>query len=221
MTVDEIVVAALARATEFSDKVPSTKSVYMARIQARQEQLFARIASLSREYAGRDGVLALVGGAADTVLLNPRAMRITDVQIAVPGTSAYTAGERVNLVPAEDIESGLPPRMTLRDGVLKDAADDLTGVTSIRVFYARRPTAISDLAQVPESPEQYHELYVIDLAKSAIRKTLGLAATARKDVLDLLTQEEDELLADFDAHLRSFNYAETSRFGPSALGSEP
>jgi hypothetical protein len=213
MTVQEIVEAALARAMEFSDKVPNTFSVSVGRMNQRHQQLFARIAERNRDYAGRDAELTLTAGACDTADLDPLPMRISLVTIDDPGSSSWPVGRPVKVVPVDDLDCALPPRMTLRDGILQQVGTDLQGVTSVRVWYAKRPADLESGADVPAMPAQYHELLVIDLAKSMIRKTIALNATSRKEILDVFTVEEEEVLADFDAHLRNFQYAEVSRFG--------
>ena len=217
MTVDEILEASLARLMEFTDKVPGTGHSDLARLNQRQEQLFAVIADVNRDYSGRDAVLTLTAGAADTATLSPQPMRITDVRIENPGASLYLAGRKVHVVPVDDRDCELPPRMTLRDGVLAQVATDLADVTSVRVFYARRPLYLTLRTETPDLPEQYHELLVIDLAKMKVRKMLNLAAQARTDILALFKAEEEELEADFQQHLRNYNFAETARHARTAL----
>lgn len=216
MTVQEIYEAALARAMEFSQVVPNTFSVSVSRMRQRQEQLFARIAAENRDYAGRAAVLPLAAGIADTATLDPPPMRIYRVVVADPGASGYASGSKVAIVPVDDLECEVAPRATLRDGMLEGVALDLFDVVSVTVFYSRRPDSLEHASDVPDLPEQFHELLVIDLAKSLIRKTIGLNATSRKEIMDVLSLEEDELLEQFSEFLLKFNYAEVTRFGRTA-----
>jgi hypothetical protein len=218
MTVQEIYEQALARASEFSEKVPNTFSVTVARMTQRQEQLFARIAEKNRDYSGRDGEVTLTAGVGDSATLDPLPMRVYHVQIGDPGASSYAAGKKVNIVPVDDLDCALAPRATFRDGLFSQVATDLANVTSLTVFYAKRPTELTAEDDVPELPVQFHELLVVDLTKSLVRKTIGLNATSRKEIIEILEVEETELLAAFDNHIINYNYAEVSRFGRTAGG---
>lgn len=218
MNAEQIVVAALARGLEFSNEFPTTRSVYYRRITVRQQQLFVRAAEINPDYFGVTGSVALTAGEADlAALLDPQAERIYQVRIDDPGTSAYDPEQRVNIIAVDDGEyAGLAPRVTIRDYVVRQFVADLDGVTSLLIDYSKRPADIALPADVPELPEQFHELLVIDATKSAVRRVFSVTKEQRSGFLDLLTEEENELLAAFDAHVERFSSAEESRFGRTA-----
>ena len=213
MNAGEIREAALARCLELSAEVPDTRSVAFRRISARQQQLFAKAATVNPEYFGRDGVLTLTSGAATLGGLLPPAERVYAVAVENPGSSAMPAGRRVTVVRADDPSAGLPPRMTLRDGTLAQVGTDLAGVTSIRVFYSKRPADVGTPTDVPQLPEQFHELLVLDLAQVMTRKMVTVATAAREQFLAALAAEEVEWLADFTAHVVRFAEGKQDRFG--------
>src|SRR5690606_12653851 len=140
------------------------------------------------------------------------------VQIGDPGASSYAAGKKDNIVPVDDLDSALAPRATFRDGLFEQVAADPANVTALTVFYTKRPTELTAGDGVPELTVQIHELLVVDLTKSLVRKTIGLNATSRKEIIEILEVEETELLAAFDNHIINYNYAEVSRFGRTAGG---
>ncbi len=217
MTAEEIVVAALARAMELSNEVPTTRSVYYRRITTRQQQLFVRAAEINPDYFGLSVSVALVAGVANLAGLATQAERVNGVRINGVGTSAYATGARVNIVPVDDSEyAGLPPRATLRDYVLTQTDTDLSLVASVWIDYSKRPLDVLNPTDVPQLPAQFHELLVIDCAMSAAKRMFGLAKQMRGDYLALLVEEEGELTADFERHVERFAMGEESRFGRTA-----
>lgn len=216
MNVGQIIEAALARAMEFHQNIPNTESVSIRRIDAHQQELFAYTAGIAREYIGRSGVLTLAAGIADTADLNPLAMRIVLVRIQDEGSSDYEALQRVNIIPVDDPDAALAPRATLRDGLITGYDGELDDVTSLMVDYCKRPGTLTVAADVPEFAVQYHEILVIDLTKQMIRKTIGLNSTSREEILEILQEEYDETLGQYEAHLRNFSFAEVSRHGRTA-----
>lgn len=216
MTVQEIVDAALARGAEFQATFPNSFDVSRRRVQAHQQVLFSHAADVNRDYVGADAVLVLTTGACDTKLLTPKPMRIVRVFIEDAGTSGIATGRKVNIVPIDDLVSALAPRATLRDGIIAQVGTELAGVTSVRVWYSRQPAAIPLATNVPELPDQYHELLVIDLAMQMVRKTIGLSATSRDDILQVLQLEYQDMYGDFTEHLKNYNFAETARHGRTA-----
>ncbi len=182
------------------------------RVSARQQALFAHIAALNAEYAGRSAVLPLAGGSASLDALNPAAERVTNILVSDPGTSGYAAGQRVNLVTVDDTEAALAPRAFLRDHTLTGYNAELNLVASVTVMYSRRPTAIAAGTDTIDLPEQFHELLVVDLTKHLVKKMLGFGRTIPPEVLTLLDAEEAELLGDLDRHVQSYAAAEQSRY---------
>lgn len=212
MTADEICDAALARCAEFSDKVPSARSVMWHRINARQQQLFSHIADLEPEYFGTDETLVLTAGVVDLATLDPLAERVTHVEVSDPGASGLATRTTINVVPVMDIGAALAPRCTIRDFVLAGVAGELDDVTSVKVFHSKRANTVDAGDVVIQIPAQFTELLVIDLARHQMRKALSLDAKTRTEILDLLTAEEKEMMQDLDRHLEHWRYAETARF---------
>jgi len=216
MNAGEILDTALGKFAEFNVAMPSTTSAAYGRMTRRQEQLFAKGAVLNREFFGADEALAVVANEVDTQDLNPLPMRIHVVRVEAPGTSTWAQGTQVAVVHVDDLEAELPPRATLRDGVLEGVGTDWDGLTSIRIFHSKRPAELTVKTDIPQLPKQFHELLALDIAKWLMRKAMGLTDGARKQYIDLLTQEELELENDYERFLKDWAFAETHRFGSSA-----
>lgn len=97
-----------------------------------------------------------------------------------------------------------PPRITVRDRVLRGVGSDLDGVGSIKVYYPKRPDARMVRDTKIGLPEPYDELLVIDLARSMLSKTLDIEPESRIAAIQALSAEENDLLAAFEAHVRTF-----------------
>ena len=216
MTLEEIVVAALARGLEFSQEVPTTRSVHFRRIRTREQQLYVRAAEINPDYLGVSVSIALAAGAADLSTLTTQAERITGVRINGVGTSGLTTGTRVNIVPVTDPSSGLSPRAHLRDYRLTQYSTELALVASVWIDYSKRAATTVVSTDVPGLPEQFHELLVIDDTKSMLRRTLNIDPDTKKLALSTLDAEEAEYLDYFDRHVERFVLAEQSRFGRTA-----
>lgn len=216
MTADDAIDAALARCTDLGLTVPSARSVAYRRLGIRQGQLFSRIATTYPDYLGRSAPAVLSGGAFSLATLAPGVERVTDVRVLLPGSSGLTVGDRVNLILLDDADAMLPPRATIRDQELRGIENDLTGVTSLTIHYARRPSVTTILPATPlELPEQFQDLLVIDLARQMIGKLLDVEPTRREGFLTLLGSEESSLLQTLDDHVRHFVYGEQRRFRPA------
>jgi hypothetical protein len=144
----------------------------------------------------------------------PPAESVSRVQVEAHGTSLYADGAQVHVVSIVDPDVALAPRVFLRDGILGQVGTDLTGVTSLRVFYSRRPDAIGagDGADDIELPEAFQELLVVDLAKYLFAQLLDVDPQRRAPPMAALDAEEKALLADFDHQLRALGGALESRF---------
>lgn len=219
MTGDECFDAAAARCGEFGVKVPGTRTTAYARINARQQQLFARVARLEPELFGRTQVCVLTAGSYDLSLLDPLSERITHVEVMDVGTSNYAVGTPVRIVPVHQQDAELPPRATIRDAVLTQVGTDLDLVVSIRIHYSRRPTVVNTGDTLLEFIEQFEELLVIDLAKMMVRKAIAIDAGegAGKGALEYLTTEERELNRDMERHCEHWRFAESARFSHSQV----
>lgn len=217
MTIEEIAVQALARASEFSNSVPGARSTMYRRVGIRQQQLFARAARLNPDYYGVCATGALDTGAvdlADLVAPVEAADSIMRIEIADAGASAYAAGQEVAVVPLADPDIEDAPRVTLRNRVIRGVGADLTGVTSLKVHYSRLPLAVAptDAARVADLEEPHVELLVVDLAKYLVNKATGLQEVAQKAALAALDAEEHGLLDAFDGHVMEYVGSARARF---------
>lgn len=215
LTTREIIDAALAEVASFFDPATTPDSVWVRRINVRQEELFARATSLNPDYYGICAVAPLVNGAADLRDLTedpPSAERVDRIDIDDPGTSEYAAGERVNLVRVDDADVSLPPRMLLRDHVLWGVADDMDGVAQIKVYYARRPTPIRSEDDTIELDGAHSELLVWDLVKYMTRRAPGVDPATREAAMAFFVAQEEAALALYDAHVQQFASTLQTRF---------
>jgi hypothetical protein len=224
-TVDELVDQALARALEFGDGFPSTRSLLYRRLGVRQQQLFATAARVNPEYFGTSTVRNVdPTGTVDLKTLGdpnapnpvPAVETISRIEIADPGTSGLNPGTEINIVPLTDPDAAFPPRVTIRDGIIRQVGNELQGVTSIRIYYSRRPFRIgpTDGNREIELPEPFHELLVVDLARWMLRKQATIPTEVRQIALAALDAEEQEMLANFLASVKEITTpAERGRFG--------
>lgn len=222
MNAEDVAVLALGRAIEFSPKVPSARSVMYRRIGIRQQQLFIHAAKLNPDWAGVkanappvlwEGVLAL--DLAD--LTECASDLLTKIEISVPGTSAYVAGQEVNIVSLVDPDVADAPRVLVRNRVIQAYNNELAGVTSLDIFYSRVPHALAptDAATVIELYDPHSELLVIDLTRHLLQKTIVLNPSERTAAIAVLEAEEKSLLGEFEEHVRRYSDATVARFGGS------
>lgn len=220
MTVEELCIIALARAGEVTNAFPSTRGLMYRRVGVRQQQLAAAAAHISPDYFGAAAEGVLTGGAADLRdMANPVpiAELITDVLIADKGTSLLATGQRVNIVKVKDsADAALPPRATLRGGVVRQVGTDLAGVVSVKVYYSRLPAALSnsDANTAIELMEPHTELLVVDLTAYLLKRAMG-DDEKRQEALKMLADEEKQLLAAWLDHVREYQPAQ-DRFTPGA-----
>jgi hypothetical protein len=141
---------------------------------------------------------------------------ISRIEVEDPGTSGLVAGTEIAIVPLTDPSAAFPPRVTVRNGVIRQVDTDLAGVTSIRVYYSRRPFRIDDqdATRTIALPEPFQELLVVDLARWMLRKEATIPAETRQVALAALDAEEQEMLANFVATVKDATApAERGRFG--------
>jgi hypothetical protein len=221
---DDIAVMALGRAIEFSPKVPSARSVMYRRIGIRQQQLFIRAAKINPDWAGVMATVPLVPWAgklaadlADLIDPSEGADLITRIEVAGKGTSAYPSGKEINIVTIADPDCADAPRVLVRGKVIQAYNAELTGVTSINVYYSKvpLPIAATDGACDVELGEPHVELLVIDLTRHLLQKTIALAPSERQAAIAVLNEEEKDALAQFDEHVRRYSDATVARFGGS------
>lgn len=215
VTAQDIIDAALAEVAHFFDPGTTAPPIWIRRINVRQEEIFARGTSLNPDYYGICAMAPLVNGAANLRNLTedpPAPDRIGRIEIHDPGNSEYAAGERVNLVRVDDVDASLPPRMLLRDHVLSGVADDMDGVATIKVYYARRPTPVRSKNDPIELDGAHSELLVWDLAKYMTRRAPGVDAGVRQAAIAFFVAEEEAALAIYDAHVQQFASTLQTRF---------
>ncbi len=218
MTVEEIAVAALSRAAEFSNKVPSTRSVIYRRIGVRQQQLFSHAARMNPEFYGICAVGTVTSGAlnlADMIAPVQAADTITRIDIEGVGTSSYATGQEVRVVSLSDRDVEDAPRATLRNRVIRGVGTDLNLVASLKIHYSRIPIEVvpeTDTAREIDLEEPHTELLVVDAARQLIAKTMALDVSARTAVDAVLAAEEAALLANYEQHVREFAGSMSTRF---------
>jgi len=215
LTAREIIDAALAEVASFFDPTTTPDSVWVRRINVRQEELFARATSLNPDYYGICAIATLSDGAANLRDLTedpPAPDRIDRIEIHDPGTSEYAAGERVNLVRVDDVDASFPPRMLLRDHVLWSVGSDMDGVAKIKVYYARRPTPVRSEDDAIELDGAHSELLVWDLAKYMTRRAPGVDPATREAAMAFFVAQEEAALALYDAHVQQFASTLQTRF---------
>lgn len=222
MTYEEVVEAALARTLDWDGEFPSTRLPMYRRIGTRQQQLFSMASKVNPDYYGSEAGAPLdaqyrldlkdLAGLADL----DQALGVQRIIILDAGASSYTAGDEVNIVSIDDIDADLPPRVTIRDQIIKGVGTDLVDVVSLCVKYPR----VSDMPENSEDGttdiqliEAYQELLVIDLTKDLVRKCMSMDPTVKAAVQQVLNEEEQELLAMYMADVRAFAIGQHQRFG--------
>jgi hypothetical protein len=226
-TVEELTIQALARCAEYGNDYPTTRSVLYRRLGVRQQQLFAAAARANPEYFGATalGTLDSNGAISLSTLGDPAAADPTPnmellsrIEVAANDGSegALDVGTEVHVVVVTDaLHAVLPPRVTVRGGVIASVGSDLAHVTQLFVYYSRRPFRLNydDKATLVELPEPFQELLVIDLARFNLRKMASLTKEVRQVALAALDAEEQEGVANFIAAVQAFTSAvETGRF---------
>ncbi len=223
-TVNDLVTAALSRAADFGAAYPGSRSVLYRRLSNRLHQLYAAAARWNPEYFGVSAVGTLdSGGVSFSSMETPDGVYppelVSRLEIADKGTSSYTNGDEINIVQLNDPGVALAPRVTLRNQTLQQVGTDLANVTSVRLYYSRRPfrLAATDGGTTVDFPEQWEELLVIDLTKWITRKATNPPLKQRTAALASLDAEEQETLGNFEQEVSSFTSAvETGRFARTA-----
>ena len=223
MTYDEIIENAKSRSLDFGATFPTTKRVLYRRIEIRQQELFSAAARVNPDYFGvsATGTLDAEGNvdikdqqaSAD---VDPAA-NITRVEVEDAGTHpTLVSGDEVHIVSLNDVRAALPPRMTLRNFVLRQVGTDLAGVISVCAFYGYRPenkTTPLDGSETAELPDVFQELLVYDIVKFLLKQTLDMDVNTKTGALALLEAEESEMSASFVAEVTDYAGAQVSRFG--------
>jgi hypothetical protein len=225
MIVEDLCVLAMARAGEITQNFPATRSLMYRRVGVRQQQLAGMAAQVNEEYYGAAATGTLSNGAAnlaDMATPVPSAELVQHVIIGDPGTSAYVAGQRVNIVSPVEAKDHLAPRMTLRNGIFRQWGTDMTGVVSITVYYSQLPQMLdATSANVAITiPEPHSELLIVDLSKYLLQKAEG-EVPQRAAVMAALDAEEASLLKNWLQRANDLGPIQTAfRITTEALGPE-
>lgn len=218
MTAEEAVLAALSQVADFTDVSPP-RTVLYRRLSVRQQQLFSEVANWNADFFGVCAIGEIINGECNLrdlisgdatpppggVVPQP-VLRFDRIEISDSGTSGYPNGQEVNVVTLNDSEGAtLPPRATIRSGVLKQVGAELMGVAALEFYYSRRPLPVASGGQELEIPEPFDQLLVFDLAKYLVGYApSGVVAEASESLLAILGAQETELLGEFRAYVTSF-----------------
>lgn len=225
MTIEEVIAASLGRTAEFGVGYPASESSLIRRVSQRQMELFAVANQINPDYFGVCATAGVPYGAADLREMRPPvfgADSISRVEIKDPGTSAYLLGQEVHVVSYDDVNSAFPPRVTIRDLIVKQVGTDLAGVGALEVYYPRSPLPIplDNPAYVIDLPQQFQELLVLDLAREIFRRALHLGDT-RADLIGLMSEEEAPLMENFLGHVRRYTGSQIQRFATRTTQAAP
>jgi hypothetical protein len=209
LTLEQIARQALARAYDVTQTVPLSRAPMYRRISVRQGIILLQAAKANPDFYGASATADLIGGAVDLADIAdpvPLPATISRVSIADPGTSTWLAGTEINIVPLHDHASSIPPRMTLRDRVLRAVGAELDNVVSLTIAYAREAPSYTardkDVAVELASP--FDELLVIDLAKYLLSKVPAGTSPIGAATLIAANQEETALMTDYLGYVRAF-----------------
>jgi hypothetical protein len=216
LTADEVVDQGLSRVAGMIDVPPLARGPMYRRVGDRQRELYAQAADENPERFGACATAQLIDGMADLNDITdpvPVPDRIQAVTIEDPGTSAYAAGDLVNIVRVDDQGAELPPRMLLRDGVLIGIQGDVDGVVSVQVHYPRLSDFFDltdDTKEIELSPP-YDRLLELDIAIWALDNDPNADPAAKQQKLAELRAEESGLVARWVSQVRNYG-RHVSRF---------
>lgn len=217
MTAEEAAVLAMARTSEITDQYPSTRSLMYRRLGLRQRELMALAGRENPEYYGVCAISPLDDEFAtdlnDIIEPVPTPELISLFKVEDAGSSQWSHGDEITIVPAHDKGVELPPRATLRDLVFQGVDDDLDGVVSIEIMYSRiaAPFGPLDGGSVLELQNPYDEILIVDLTKHLLRKATRLPKDIRDTAIAGLVEEENGLVDKYLSHVRSY-IGMTTRF---------
>lgn len=222
MTYDELVNLALARVRDAGRNIP--RQLLLRRMGLTQASLFARAATWNPEYYGICVTAGLASGAVDLNNLTPplnQAAGIQRIEVAAVTVGATLAvGTRVSIVPLAAPESGLAPRATLRDNVLRQVGTELAGVDAVRVYYARlsNPVTPGDGAVEADLREPWQELLSLDATLYVLDLLAAEGRPQPEGLGKMVAGEMAGLLAAYEAHVRGYVQDVEDRFRRSGGG---
>ncbi len=230
MTWDEIIEQGRARALDFGADWPSATSVLYRRIQVRQQEIFSTANRINPDYFGQNTVGALDANGdvnmasldVEGSVVDPTAA-VTRVEIQNPGSHpTLVRGDEVAIIPHNDPDAGIAPRMTLRSFILHAYCGDMDGVSSVCIYYGFRPALKPmpmDGSETSDLPSVYDELLVLDVTKFLVKLTMELATERKVAALGVVQEEIDAMLTTFIAEVADYAGAQVSRFG-SVVGGQ-
>jgi hypothetical protein len=191
---------------------PST--LLWQRIAQRQQEIVAKAAEANRGYFLTEAVAFVdnsrvelrtlmyegASGSLEVSLLD----RIFRVEVEESGTSPWTPGTEIHVVPVLDPGVAFPPRMVLVGSQLRAVGGDLQGVDHVRIFYQARPSV--QVAAETESvlPDPYGELLVYDLAKFMLLRIARVKEEDEDPAYSMIRGLEKSLEAQFLEHVSRF-----------------
>lgn len=222
MTYEDVVIAALARTLDWDGEFPSARQPMYRRIGKRQQQLFTMASKINPDYWGTCAIatidptdlnvdLRLLDGGLNV----DQSVGVQRIEIQDEGTSSLTSGDQVHIVSINDRDAELAPRVTIRDLIIASVGTDLTGVTSLAVYYPRypdMPATSEDGTTALELQQAHDELLVIDLTKDLVRKTLSMDPATKTAIQGLLDAEEKEALGPYLDDVGAFAVGQAHRF---------
>lgn len=218
LSCEEIVRIGLARVAEYTRSHPAVRSVLYRRISTRQQELAALAAKVNPDYFGVVSNAVLVGGAADLadiVSPVPTPEAIQKIEVGAIGAGATVAvGDEISIVRLDDPTADVPPRVTLRSGVLRGVGTDLNGVVSINVYYAKLPDTLSSAetgTTLVAIPAPYDQTLVLEVALLVVERTQhgDQLDPIRQSVADELRKEASEWEAKWLMHVKQLGTART------------
>lgn len=228
MTFEDISVAALARASGYGVPVSETRSLHYRRIGLRQQQIFAEAARLNPEFFGVCAVAPVIEGTVNLRTIEDPPVPLPELvtrfevhEVAEPEDpeseeeSPYPPGTEIHPIRVQDPSAALPPRATLRDGVLQGWQGELDTVARVKVYYSRLPAPgrPTDGDRQVEIPYPHEEILVVDLAAWLIQHSLAADPEVRSASLALLREEESVLLGEWAGYVATFVGSLQQRFG--------
>lgn len=219
-TVEEVRVQGMAHVQEYSTIRPMARSVMYRRISIRQQELAIAAARVNRDYYGVAANALVIGGAIDVNDITSPVQwpefihKITVGAIAMGGPTPV--GTEVSVVRLGDEAAEEPPRVTMRSGVIRQVGTDLTGVTSLKVYYSQIPDSLAlaeDGTSLVAIPAPYEELLVLDIAKFIVTRSFTGESndTTKAAAVAVLDTETAMWEAKWLAHVASYGVTR-SRF---------
>jgi hypothetical protein len=218
MTYQDLVDEANARVRNSGGIVPDR--LLLREMGVFQSELFQRAAVWNPEYYGICVTATLTAGALDLNGLVPALQQAASIQrievfTVTANPAAPAIGARISVVPLEDPTSGLAPRVTLRDNVLRQVGSELALVTGVELYYSRLPNPVLPTSGAVEAElrEPWQQLLVLHCANylSLLLQAEGIAVP--EGLVKRNMEDEARLLSEYEAHVRGYVSDVEDRFG--------